>query len=358
LDDIPPPAFVPGPACTDATSAATTTSQDTENIFQLLTTNDEPTAASAGAAAAKNLLCQIAAKTINDSVTKEYLQKADIRLLSTKKNLALLKKWIEEPHQRRPYFLLTKEKLIAICIAKFGGSTSFYTKERNEELIQRLATRHFHSSVAGGSFVSQAERRRRSNSSPTEDALHTSLLTKIIDASFMPRLTAKGKEYCKSGLKLELPFGRKLLQHSQEGISKFRVERLYCVGLVGRNDAPFAKASADFLGLAIIEGEETLFAVECKARVTPGTNQREREHAERLSRHHQRTYASNAAELYTIIEVTSGDFHKYVDSAHEAIQLMHTAFVYGFEYALLLIGDSSGNIIPGKYSFSEKMWMV
>ncbi len=166
------------------------------------------------------------------------------------------------------------------------------------------------------------------------------------------KLTAKGKEYCKSGHQLELPFGKKLLKHSKEGITRFRVEKLFRVGLVGKNGEMYAKASTDFIGVAIIGNLETLVAIECKARVTPGTHQREREHAELLSRggqgHYASTSNSSTLQLYTVIEALSGDYHKYVNSSHEAAQLVHTAYVYGLNYVLLLVGNSSGNIIRGK----------
>jgi hypothetical protein len=54
-------------------------------------------------------------------------------------------------------------------------------------------------------------------------------------------------------------------------------------------------------------------------------------------------------ELYIIIEVASADFHDYVDSLHEAMQLLYQAFACSFQYVLHLVGDRSGNIIRGKF---------
>ena len=175
----------------------------------------------------------------------------------------------------------------------------------------------------------------------------------------MPRLSAKGKEFCKSGHQLERPFGEKLLKHSKEGITKFKVEELFRVGLVGRADAMYTKASTDFIGLAIIDGVQTLVAVECKGRLTPGTSQAEREHAEDLSRRTNRAdFARSTPDLYTVIEASSSDFHAYVDSTHEAVQLLHTAYVYSFEYVLLLVGDSSGAIIRGELKMNDYIFCL
>ncbi len=204
-------------------------------------------------------------------------------------------------------------------------------KEGKEELIQGLAARHFQ--ALGGNSSRQQSVRRRSINNAMGHSVRTLLLMKFVEGSFMPKLTAKGKEYCKSGHQLELPFGKKLLKHSKEGITRFRVEKLYLVGLVGKSGEMYAKASANFIGIAIIDNVETLVAIECKARLTPAMHQREREHAELLSRGqgHYTSTSSSTLELYTIIEASSGDFHKYVNLSHEAVQLMHTAYVYGLE---------------------------
>jgi hypothetical protein len=107
--------------------------------------------------------------------------------------------------------------------------------------------------------------------------------------------------------------------------------------------------------------------------VTPATHQRERAHAEFLS-HFQRVSLSNTssgttsstiadttssstatksthsrgAELYTLIHAASADFQAYIDSSHEAVQLLYQAYMCSFKYVLLLVGDRSGNIIRGK----------
>jgi hypothetical protein len=72
---------------------------------------------------------------------------------------------LEESPERRPYFNLTKPQLVAICVAKFGGSAYGYSKEGKEDIIQMLATHYV-----------------------------------------LSKLTARGKEYCKTGHQLELSF--------------------------------------------------------------------------------------------------------------------------------------------------------
>ena len=354
IDDIPPPAFSPPANLHDdgtqptVESAAPPTSNDSngediEGFFALLASSNVQMAADAAVELSRRITTPGA---LNDSVLKAYLEKGGMKPFSTRQaNLNLLKKWVDETPQRRPYFLLNKSQLIAAYVAKFGGSSSSLQKESKEELIQRLALRHFQA-PNGRTNSSQSA----NTHSAAEESLRNSLLTKIVEASFMPRLNAKGKEFCKSGHQLERPFGEKLLKHSKEGITKFKVEELFRVGLVGKSEAMYAKASTDFIGVATVDGVQTLVAVECKGRLTPGTSQAEREHAEDLSRRGraETDFARSTPELYTVIEASSSDYHKYVDSTHEAVQLLHTAYVYSFEYVLLLVGDSAGNIIRGE----------
>jgi hypothetical protein len=186
----------------------------------------------------------------------------------------------------------------------------------------------------------------------------------IVKSSFLPKLSANGKEYSKMGHKLEVPFAKRLLEHSMMGLSKIKVEEIYRVGLVGKEDA---KASCDFIAVATVEHVKVLVGVECKAWVTPGTHQRERGHADFLSRfQHSLSLSTSTSsststttlgntsnpcsntELYTVIDAQSTNFHLYVDLSHEAKQILHQAYVCDFSYVMLLVGDSSGNIIRGK----------
>jgi hypothetical protein len=100
----------------------------------------------------------------------------------------------------------------------------------------------------------------------------------------------------------------------------------------------------------VIGGEEQLVGIECKACVTPRTDQREREHALFLSRFQHISTASTSNQLYTIVHADTEDFYLNVDSSHEAVQLLHQAYIFNFKFVFLLIGDASGNIIRGGVS--------
>ncbi len=201
----------------------------------------------------------------------------------------------------------------------------------------------------------------RANAMPRGTSVNSSLLMKIIKYSFLPKLSAKGKEYSKMGHILEVPFAKRLLKHLRMGITKITVEEIYRVGLVSKEGEAYAKASCDFIAVATVENEKVLVGVECKVRVTPSTHQRERRHADFLSRFQQgvslsissstppattgTTSSTSNKEIYTVIDAASTAFHDYVDASHEAVQVLHQAYICSFSYVLLLVGDSSGNII-------------
>jgi hypothetical protein len=110
--------------------------EDIDLNMQLLFMSSE-----ASTAFEEQLKIQIADNSLTDAVLKVYLEKNGITpIRDKKKNVEKLKKWLDEPYQRRPYVLLSKARLIDACISKFGGRKGAYTSMGNEELIHRLAT--------------------------------------------------------------------------------------------------------------------------------------------------------------------------------------------------------------------------
>jgi hypothetical protein len=73
------------------------------------------------------------------------------------------------------------------------------------------------------------------------------------------------------GHDLELLYAKQLLKHSKEGLTRFTVDKIYRVSLVGKREEIYSKASFDFIAVATVEGEKCLVGVECMARVTSVT---------------------------------------------------------------------------------------
>jgi hypothetical protein len=101
---------------------------------------------------------------------------------------------------------MTKSKLVDACIDKFGGKIFLFKESSNEELIHCLAM--YQSSPASAAPQSN---KAHSNLPGDNSALASnSLLPQIIKSFFLSQLSAKGKEYCKMGHDLELPFVKQL----------------------------------------------------------------------------------------------------------------------------------------------------
>jgi len=178
-DYIPPAAFTASTATTPTKATPPSTVDSTEQLLSSFSATPE------------EFTRRIA--TFSDARLKTLLEGAGMKPFATRqKNIYLMKQWIGESPQRRPYFHQTKPNLIALCVARFGG-----------------ASRHFHGQIdSRGPSSTRQPLQGRGNSDATGESVRTLLLKKIVEASFMPRLTSKGKEYCKTGHQLEIPLGK------------------------------------------------------------------------------------------------------------------------------------------------------
>ena len=119
-DYIPPAAFTASTtASTNPTAAASPICAE-ESVEQLLS--------SLAVSQPQDFSRRVA--TMTDVILKTLLERAGLKPFVTRqKNVELMKQWIGESPQRRPYFHQTKPQLIAICVNRFGESTRSYTKQ-------------------------------------------------------------------------------------------------------------------------------------------------------------------------------------------------------------------------------------
>jgi hypothetical protein len=135
-----------------------------------------------------DLKAQIDNHALTDDMLRSYLEKIGIKPVRDKKrNEEKFKNWLDVEAPRRPYILWNKSRLIDACIRKFGGKKSNYNSYDNNYLIHRLSTYQEH--------PSNRQNSQNSQESPAASNLRTSLLKRIFESSFMPKLTAKGREY-------------------------------------------------------------------------------------------------------------------------------------------------------------------
>jgi hypothetical protein len=76
---------------------------------------------------------QISSNMMTEGLLRAYLEKIGVKAVrEQKKNLDTFKKWLDTESVKRPYFNLTKSKLIEEFIRKFGGKKSTYESYNNE----------------------------------------------------------------------------------------------------------------------------------------------------------------------------------------------------------------------------------
>jgi hypothetical protein len=229
----------------------------------------------------------------------------------------------------RPYIIKGKSDLVSIATKK-GFDKDESKIKTSDELAIMLGE---HDRSTGGVSGSEAPM----------DSLQKDLIRLMLESSFMPKLTAKTKEYCKVGKNNEDPVMRKVLEHSNERQTTHKIDVAYKWGLVEEVERPQNKGSVDFvcggrkdLGGGVFS-DEGLFAVEVKTRTTGATIQQE---------HHRQRIANNAnprfngvsvRERYVEVSPHCAVFKLQMRDSHEKMQIMHHAYLVA-STVLLVIG--------------------
>ena len=196
-------------------------------------------------------------------------------------NLKELKKFLDHP---TPYTLWKAPKLNDE-LKRRGLSTAGNVKDKKDRLLMN-----------DNGLTPEGEEDEGSRLTTNDKLLDT-----LICQSFLPSLSAIGLEYCKIGHANEVPLAKKLLEHSQSGLTAgFKIQEISRPGLVMKNDQEFAKGTIDFIALALVPSSEeaTLIGIEVKSRTSPGTTQEERLRAQRIRQ-------QNPNRRNTVIDATS-----------------------------------------------------
>lgn len=169
------------------------------------------------------------------------------------------RKWIEANVDRRPYVMKNKVCLITEAKRRITNYQATTRNKREEEIINDLVVQDVLDGCRGGMSK--------------EDELKVTLLERLSQSVFLPKLTASEKEYCKRGHHLEPKLAQELQKDSDEGKTPFKLHAIYSAGMVRCRDKPYIKDSIDFLAVADIYGEIKVIGLEMKARVASSTEQ-------------------------------------------------------------------------------------
>ena len=242
----------------------------------------------------------------------------------------ILRKWIQAGVERRPYMMKNKVGLI---------------KEAKRRVTNYQATRNKQEEEIIYDLVAQDRLDGRREGLSQLDELQVTLLERLSQSAFLPKLTANEKEYCKRGHHLEPKLAKELQKDSDGGKTPFKIHAIYSTGMVRRRDKPYVKDSIDFLAVADIDDELKVTGLEMKARVAPSTEQQER-----LSSESSQSQNSDTNVLtYVVIDWNSANLGQYITCAHEAVQILHHAYTFDLEHVALIVGDNNGGIIRGVF---------
>ena len=173
-------------------------------------------------------------------------------------------------------------------------------------------------------------------------------ITAVLKNSFQQRFTGAKKSACVTGHKCEPLLIKKFVEAvNTKTIEIQQVDRIvavYTTGLVAKRDEVEIKDSIDFILIVKLRnGQYQCWGGEAKTRTNGDTKNKEI-HFQQERRPNGRIYSSGSDDM----------MHKDIQKVGERFQLMHHAYVYGFQDVLHLVGDWNANVIHCHHvEFSE-----
>ncbi|CAB9527303.1 unknown protein [Seminavis robusta] len=251
-----------------------------------------------------------------------------------------------EPRLRRHVFK-TKKHLSAIA-TKLGIADD----GANQETIRKAIDSHLRSHPEAVIEVTLSKQQQKKEQIALLSDKNKLLLT-VVKAGYLDPLKGDAKKHTRRGHQLECHIMRACLRElDEEGMdSPMKLIAACTAPLVERKQQRYVRGSIDFLAFASVDDIDVVpIGVEIKSRVAARTDQQATHQAEvirrllgedRTPRQRQRKYFS--------VRADSDKFKRIVNSTHEAIQVLHHAFVYDLEYVLLLVGDNGGAVVYGVF---------
>ena len=284
-------------------------------------------------------------------IRKEMLSLLSGRIPEAKRQRRLgdatLKKWFLAANSIRMYMFYTKDALIEIA-ASTGAGVRLASNLSFEAMISKLVNATTPAVARAVDIQAVAPPPGGQNNCPEQLApppagpdemnITQEIIKALLSKSFMKPLKGAIRDYCSMGHKLELPLAKDWMADVNEKnlFPGFKIISLHKVGIVGKKYHPWAKDSIDFIAFAFCEDTDCLelWGVEIKSRQTNTTIISEKEHSKKLRRKKH-------------IQIDADKVHKFIPKLDERFQLLHHAYVYGFERVVLVVGTKEGKVLNG-----------
>jgi hypothetical protein len=154
----------------------------------------------------------------------------------------------------------------------------------------------------------------------------------FIVAAFLPKLETEARRDTRRGLDLEEPMVWNLLRDLAKQKTIFTIEEVAAAPLVCRTNLPIHSAccSLDFAATICHSqaGKRELAGIECMGRVRPSTAVVQKTRFTRA----KEAMGVSQNEKYVVVDAMSEAFSCFVMARKEALQILHHAFCYNFQY--------------------------
>ena len=271
------------------------------------------------------------------TATTEYLKEflRQVRSSSIPSNPESLRKrcvkYAEAPDEEREFVLRGKEDLRRIYEHKHGkpATTSWQPKKLIEKIIEEVDT----STAAAGEGYEQ------------------DLMNAIVANMKLTRLSNAAKENCAKGHDMEPVLAEQLLELSKSGDIPYNVEEISSVGLVQKDNEPHVKTSVDRIVGIKKDGEQKLYLLELKTRVTQDKVQKEQDRTDKLR---SRGLMTEDA-IFVEMDSDSPHSHLGIHTPDERLQVLHHAYVYSQSSCFHAVGDTKELISVCKMNFPQEL---
>lgn len=295
----------------------------------------------------QHLAHQLEQNELSPASMKTYIQELGGKPASKVADLkAQLESWIHASPSQRPYVLRDVKDLIAEAKQRMNYKAG--KKVERDTVIAAL--------------IREDEQSGRFSK---EDSLRLSLLERLLQSTYLPKLSGRGKEYCKRGHELEPVLAAKLQRDSDEGTTPYKLLSIFSPGNVRHRDRRYVSDTIDFLSVAKERDDETpveenadsgsnteltVIGLEMKSREASQTEQQER-----LSSQSSQSQQSSTAETkYDCVDCDDENLCRFIVNTHEATQVLHHAYTFDLDIIGLIVGDDNGDIIRGIFIQFEK----
>ncbi|CAB9497204.1 unknown protein [Seminavis robusta] len=257
--------------------------------------------------------------------------------------------WLTVSHKLKKYWFKKLSDLTRIAEGLEIDTTVALASRNKRDAIRKAINEHLLANPDAVIDVEEVVPRARQKADTSKLSDKLKLQHSVIRAGYLEPLSAVATKYTRRGHQLECHIMRDCLkEHAVDATeSPLKLTAACSAPLVMSRSHNFARDSIDFIAMV---ADGTLIGVEIKARLGKKKDQQETQHVDQIRRllGQDRTPRQRRVKYFEV-DASSAEYATMVGNKHEAVQVLHHAFVYGFDCILLLVGDTCGEVMYGVF---------